>query len=82
MCLHQDLGLAPSLLSLILNQKYVGDVTIVPPMTFEGYSHIISNPSFESFERFVKVLAAHWQHISNTLGTHTQTLPHNQQPFL
>ena len=59
MCLRQDLGLAPSILSLILNQKYVGDVTIVPPITIEGYSHIITNPSFESFERFVKVLATH-----------------------
>jgi hypothetical protein len=27
------LGLAPKLLALILNQKYVGDVTIVPPLS-------------------------------------------------
>ena len=54
---HQlvDLGLAPGFLSLLLNQKYVGDVTIVPPLTLEGYAQIISNPSIESFQRFVKV---------------------------
>ena len=54
---HQlvDLGLAPGFLSLLLNQKYVGDVTIVPPLTLEGYLQIISNPSIDSFQRFVKV---------------------------
>ena len=54
---HQlvDLGLAPGFLSLLLNQKYVGDVTIVPPLTLEGYAQIISNPSIDSFQRFVKV---------------------------
>ena len=54
---HQlvDLGLAPGFLSLLLNQNYVGDVTIVPPLTLEGYLQIISNPSIDSFQRFVKV---------------------------
>lgn len=54
---HQlvDLGLAPGFLSLLLNQRYVGDVTIVPPLTLEGYMQIISNPSIDSFQRFVMV---------------------------
>jgi hypothetical protein len=54
---HQlvSLGLAPSIISLLLNQQYVGDVTIVPPLTLEGYSQIISNPSIEALQRFVRV---------------------------
>lgn len=35
-----QLGLAPKLLALTLNQKYVGDVTIVPPVTFSGYRQV------------------------------------------
>ena len=54
---HQlvGLGLAPGVLSLLLSQQYIGDVTIVPPLTLEGYAHIISNPTMASLQRFVQV---------------------------
>ena len=35
------LGLAPKILALILNQKYVGDVTIVPPLSVRRFIIII-----------------------------------------
>ena len=50
-----QLGLAPKLLALTLNQKYIGDVTIVPPVTLSGYKQVISNPTPEAFEEFVRV---------------------------
>jgi len=50
-----DVGLAPSFLSSLLNQTYVGDVTIVAPITLQGYLTMISNPTPEALEKFVLV---------------------------
>ena len=72
---HQlvDLGLAPGIVSLLLNQKYVGDVTIVPPLTIMGYCHIVSNPSLESFQKFVKVAEMRtWPNIEHIRSQRTK----------
>eukprot|EP00292_Cryptomonas_paramecium_P004922 CAMPEP_0113701832 /NCGR_PEP_ID=MMETSP0038_2-20120614/24813_1 /TAXON_ID=2898 /ORGANISM="Cryptomonas paramecium" /LENGTH=513 /DNA_ID=CAMNT_0000625807 /DNA_START=203 /DNA_END=1741 /DNA_ORIENTATION=- /assembly_acc=CAM_ASM_000170 len=47
------LGLAPKILKLLMSQKYVGDVTIVPPLSIEGYTSIISNPTPERIAEFL-----------------------------
>ncbi len=41
MLTYADAGLAPSMLLLLLKQQYVGDVTIVPPLTIESYSQVV-----------------------------------------
>lgn len=45
----------PSVFGGLLNQKYIGDVTIVPPLSFKGYASVISNPTTESLAEFVRV---------------------------
>ena len=61
--------------------QYVGDVTIVPPLTLEGYSQIISNPTLESFQRFVNVAERRtWPNMEHIRSqyvprTHTFFLP-------
>lgn len=50
-----QLGLLPSVFGGLLNQKYIGDVTIVPPLSFKGYASVISNPTTESLAEFVRV---------------------------
>jgi len=47
------LGLAPRLLKLTLDQKYVGDVTIVPPFSVEHYRKIFDDPTWDSCEFYV-----------------------------
>eukprot|EP00045_Choanoeca_perplexa_P007039 m.61834 g.61834 ORF g.61834 m.61834 type:complete len:584 (+) comp13903_c0_seq10:1305-3056(+) len=52
------LGLLPLSLNnfrTVLNQKYTGDITIVPGATAEDYTRIVSNPSDDSFKRAVRV---------------------------
>jgi hypothetical protein len=49
-----QLGILPSFIGSLLNQKYVGDVTIVPPLSISGYARVISNPTTESLTEFVK----------------------------
>eukprot|EP00730_Choanoeca_flexa_P017154 TRINITY_DN8220_c0_g1_i1.p1 TRINITY_DN8220_c0_g1~~TRINITY_DN8220_c0_g1_i1.p1 ORF type:complete len:577 (+),score=100.56 TRINITY_DN8220_c0_g1_i1:2-1732(+) len=39
----------------VLKQKYTGDITIIPDVTTEDYSRIVSNPSPEAFVRAVRV---------------------------
>lgn len=50
-----QLGIIPSFVGSLLNQKYVGDVTIVPPLSISGYARVISNPTTESLSEFVKM---------------------------
>jgi len=50
-----QLGLVPNFIGGLLNQKYVGDVTIVPPLSISGYARVISNPTPESLAEFVRV---------------------------
>lgn len=49
-----QLGILPSFIGSLLNQKYVGDVTIVPPLSISGYARVISNPTNESLSEFVR----------------------------
>mmetsp|Transcript_28388 Transcript_28388/g.66348 ORF Transcript_28388/g.66348 Transcript_28388/m.66348 type:complete len:683 (+) Transcript_28388:196-2244(+) len=50
-----QLGIVPSFLGGLLNQKYVGDVTIVPPLSLSGYARVISNPTSSSLAEFVRI---------------------------
>eukprot|EP00283_Hemiselmis_rufescens_P004916 CAMPEP_0173430848 /NCGR_PEP_ID=MMETSP1357-20121228/9163_1 /TAXON_ID=77926 /ORGANISM="Hemiselmis rufescens, Strain PCC563" /LENGTH=590 /DNA_ID=CAMNT_0014395255 /DNA_START=1 /DNA_END=1773 /DNA_ORIENTATION=+ len=50
-----QLGIVPSFLGGLLSQKYVGDVTIVPPLSISGYARVISNPTSSSLSEFVRV---------------------------
>eukprot|EP01126_Amoeba_proteus_P050322 TRINITY_DN5935_c0_g1_i5.p1 TRINITY_DN5935_c0_g1~~TRINITY_DN5935_c0_g1_i5.p1 ORF type:complete len:470 (+),score=65.14 TRINITY_DN5935_c0_g1_i5:729-2138(+) len=50
--LHQisEFGLLPSwlqFLNLLTTQKYLGDINIVPQLSFDDYLHLLSNPTFE-----------------------------------
>lgn len=38
----------------VLSQRYLGDITIAPELSFKDVSKILSNPDFESANNFIE----------------------------
>lgn len=52
-------------LAVIINQKYRGDITIVPEITFKDYKKLLSNPDPEWMaECQAKSERKTWEHLS------------------
>eukprot|EP00286_Rhodomonas_abbreviata_P027808 CAMPEP_0181299412 /NCGR_PEP_ID=MMETSP1101-20121128/6329_1 /TAXON_ID=46948 /ORGANISM="Rhodomonas abbreviata, Strain Caron Lab Isolate" /LENGTH=841 /DNA_ID=CAMNT_0023404553 /DNA_START=149 /DNA_END=2675 /DNA_ORIENTATION=+ len=48
-----DIGVVPSLFTGLINQQYVGDITLVAPLTLTSYLNIVSNPTPASLATFL-----------------------------
>ncbi|KAI9360933.1 acyl transferase/acyl hydrolase/lysophospholipase [Pilaira anomala] len=53
----KELGISPNAimrLENVLSQRYLGDITIAPELSFKDVSKILSNPDFESANNFIE----------------------------
>mmetsp|Transcript_54943 Transcript_54943/g.128496 ORF Transcript_54943/g.128496 Transcript_54943/m.128496 type:complete len:598 (-) Transcript_54943:249-2042(-) len=48
-----NMGLVPKILEATLFQRLSGDITIVPPFSLKFYTQIISNPTWQTIEKFM-----------------------------
>jgi len=49
-----SMGLVPKILEATLFQQLSGDITIVPPLSLSMYTNIISNPTWETIQQFMR----------------------------
>jgi predicted acylesterase/phospholipase RssA len=53
--------------SAVIQQTYVGHITIVPNLSLNDYMHVVTNPTVKSFQRSIAVgQRSTWPHISYT----------------